>query len=191
MSQFEFSIVVVSIVIAMAISEVLATLGRMIRYRGRIRPYWVHVGWMALVLLLAIQFWWSQWELREWPGWTFSEYVLSLLPFFTLVVLTFLICPDMAEEGHAETNGGRTELESYYYENASWFFGLAGAFIVQLMLINPFLRGDAWWGPENAIRLLALAAILPLSRTQSRAVHAAALLACLGLFGAFVALGGS
>jgi hypothetical protein len=54
-SQFELSIVIASIIIAIAISEILATWGRMIRYRRRLRPYWVRFGWMALVLLLAVQ----------------------------------------------------------------------------------------------------------------------------------------
>ena len=181
MSQFEFSIVIVSIVIAIAITEVLATWGRMIRYRRRVRPYWVHVGWMALVLLLAIQFWWSLWEIREWPGWNYFQYVLSLVPFFTLVVLTFLLCPDMAAEGHGE-------LETYFFENASWFFALVTAFILQLMVINPLLRDEPWVGPENGIRLLALAAVVPLAITQRRAVHVAALVTCVVLLMLFVAL---
>lgn len=183
MSQFEFSIVIVSIVIAIAISEVLATWGRMIRYRKRIRPYWVHIGWMALMLLLAIQFWWSLWELREWPPWSFFDYVMFLVPFFTLVVLTFLLCPDMAAEGHAE-------LESYFYENAPWFFALTALFLVELVVINTTLRGDAWWSRENGIRVAAIVAVLPLAKTQRRGVHTAALVACFSLFAAFVLLDG-
>jgi hypothetical protein len=178
-SQFEFSIVILSIVIAISISEVLATWGRMIRYRRRIRPYWVHVGWMALMLLLAVQFWWSLWELQEWPDWGFFQYIMSLIPFLTLVVLTFLLCPDMTAEGHAE-------LESYFYEHSSWFFALAAAFMVELMILNPGLRGEPWLGPENGIRLAALVALIPLANTESRRVHAVVLVACWSLFVAFV-----
>jgi hypothetical protein len=182
LSQFEFSIVIASIVIAIAITEILATWGRMIRHRRRFRPYWVHIGWMALVLLLAVQFWWSLWELRDWPDWSFFEYMFSLVPFLTLVVMTFLLCPDPAMDGH-------DSLESYYFEHSTWFFGLGGVFLVQLMLVNPLLRGEPWLGPENGIRLLALAAVVPLARTESRRVHAGALLACLVLFAVFVVIG--
>jgi len=181
LSQFEFSIVLVSIVIAIAISEVLATWGRMIRYRNRIRPYWVHVGWMALVLLFAVQSWWGLWALREWPSWSFFEYVMFLVPYLTLVVLTFLVCPDMAAEGHRE-------LESYFYENAPWFFALTAGFLLEIVLINTTLRGDAWVSRANGIRLAAVAAVLPLGRTRSRGIHAAALIACSALLIAFILL---
>jgi hypothetical protein len=181
-SQFEFSIVIASIIIAIAITEILATWGRMIRYRRRFRTYWVHLGWMALVLLLAVQFWWSLWELREWPDWSFFEYVFSLVPFLTLVVMTFLLCPDPAMDGH-------DTLEAYFFDHAGWFFGLGAVFLFQLMLVNPLLRGEPWVGPENGIRLMAMAAVVPLARTKSRPVHAGALLACLFLFVAFVVLG--
>lgn len=179
MSQFEFSTVLVSIVIAIAITEILATWGRIIRMRGRIRPYWVHLGWMALVLLLAIQFWWSLWELNDWPGWGFFEYVLSLLPFLTLVVLTFLLCPDPTLDRH-------DELERFFYENSGWFFALAGAFLLELMITNPVLRGEPWLSSENGFRLGGLLVMSSLVRTRNRRVHAAALVVSSVLFVAYV-----
>lgn len=179
MSQFEFSTVLVSIMIAIAVTEILATWGRIIRLRRTVRPYWVHVGWMALVLLLAIQFWWSLWELREWPDWGFFEYLFSLLPFLTLVVLTFLLCPDLATEGH-------DRLDAYFFENSGWFFSLGAVFLVELMITNPMLRGEAWLGIDNGIRLAALVAVLPLAASQNRRLHGVALVACCGLFVAFV-----
>jgi hypothetical protein len=175
--------VLVSIVIAIAVTEILATWGRMIRLRGTVRPYWVHVGWMAVVLLLAIQFWWSLWELREWPDWNFFQYVLSLLPFLTLVVLTFLLCPD-------PTAVGEEGMEGYFFENSGWFFTLSAVFLLELMVINPVLRPDPWLGVDNAIRLLAIAAIVPLAVTKSRTVHAGALIACAALLMAFVLFSG-
>jgi hypothetical protein len=182
-SRFEFSTVLVSIVIAIAITEILATWGRMIRQRRVVRPYWVHIGWMALVLLLAIQFWWSMWELREWPEWPFFLYVFSLLPFLTLVVLAYLLCPDPGREG-------QSGYESYFFENSGWFFALAVLFMAELMTTNPVLRGEPWISVENGIRSTALLAILPLTRTKNRRVHAGALLVCVVLFVAFIAVSG-
>lgn len=181
MSRFEFSTVLLSIVIAIAVTEILATWGRIIRLRRTSRPYWVHIGWMAVLLLMAIQFWWSTWELRDWPDWSFFEYVLSLLPFLTLVVLTFLLCPDPAAVGEEG-------LEGYFFENATWFFALSCVFLAELMVINPMLRGDEWLGLDNAIRATAIVAILPLAFSKSRPIHAAALVGCVLLFVSFVLL---
>lgn len=180
MSEFEFSTVLVSIVVAIAITEILATWGRMIRLRRRVKPYWVHVGWMALVLLLAIQFWWSLWELREWPDWNFFQFLFLLMPFLTLVVLAFLMCPDLATADYETA-------EEYFYRNSSWTFGLASVFIVQLMVVNPVLRGETWLGLPNQIRGAALLSILPLAFSRSRRIHAGVVIACYVLFLFFVA----
>jgi hypothetical protein len=181
MSRFEFSSVLVSIVLAIGVAEVLRTWGQMIRQRRRARPYWVHVGWMALMLLLSIQFWWSLWDLQAWPEWGFFEYVLFLLPFLTLVVLTFLLCPDL----QTDVESG---MEAYFFENAPWVFSLGAVFIVELMVTNPVLGVERWTGPENGIRLLGLAAIIPLAVVRRRWLHSGALLLCGGLVVAFVSL---
>jgi hypothetical protein len=44
-------------------------------------------------------------------------------------------------------------------------------------------------GPENGVRVLAVAPVLPLARTQSRSVHSVALLSCLFLFVVFAVIG--
>jgi len=180
-SRFELSSVLVSIILAAAITEILRSWGQMIRHRRAVRPYWVHVGWMALILLLAMQFWWSLWELEEWPAWTFFEYVLFLTPFLTLVVLTYLICPDVERDA---PNG----LEAYFFDNAGWFFSLGAVFILELMVTNPLLRVEAWGAAENAVRLAGLVAIAPLAATRQRWAHSGALLVCAGLVVLFVSL---
>jgi hypothetical protein len=58
------------------------------------------------------------------------------------------------------------------------------------MVVNPLLRGEPWVGPENGVRVLAVAPVLPLARTQSRSVHSVALLSCLFfLFVVFAVIG--
>ena len=58
MTQFEYITVFVSIILALAVAEVLAGLGRLIRERDHVRVYWVHVAWMLLVVLTVVQSWW-------------------------------------------------------------------------------------------------------------------------------------
>jgi hypothetical protein len=49
--------------------------------------------------------------------------------------------------------------------------------------------GEPWVGPENGVRVLAVAPVLPLARTQSRSVYSVALLSCLFLFVVFAVIG--
>ena len=181
MSEFEFSTVVVSIVLAIAIARILATWGSMIRLRHRVRPYWVHAGWSALILLLAVQNWLGYWELQDWPGFSFLQYLLILLPSLILVVLTFVVCPDLATEGVES-------MERNFYDNSSWSFGLAAIYLVALIASGSLLQGDSWIGQKTLLRLVGLAAVSALSVTKSRKVHSGAVAGCYALFVLFVFL---
>ena len=87
MTQFEFTTVFISIVLAFGVSDILASWGEQIRLRKQIRIYWLHVAWSALLLVLMIQVWWSLWVLRDRTEWIFFEYLLLILPFLTLALI--------------------------------------------------------------------------------------------------------
>ncbi|MFP3947289.1 MAG: hypothetical protein ACLFWG_01035, partial [Longimicrobiales bacterium] len=53
MSELELSTVLISIVVAIAITEILTAWSRMIRLRRCVKPYRVQMGWSALVVLLC------------------------------------------------------------------------------------------------------------------------------------------
>ena len=65
MSEFEYLSLLVSIIVAFALSEIFAGWGQMIRGRDHVKVYWVHIAATLLVAALIIQFWWSAWQYRE------------------------------------------------------------------------------------------------------------------------------
>ena len=154
----------------------------MIRLRARVRPYWVHIGWMALILLIAIQNWLGWWEVRDWPGYGFVEYVSLLTPSLALVVLTFVICPGFAAQS-------LENLEEYYYSNLRWIFGLLAVFLVGMAVTDSLVRSEPWLGASNGVRFAGTAVVLFLATTKNRNVHGAALPAAYGLFVVFVLIG--
>ena len=93
MTQFEFVLVFVSIVVAFAASDILASCGEQIRLRRITRLYALPTEWSALLLFVMIQVWWSLWKLSDRTGGTFPEYLALVVPFLTLVMMAYILTP--------------------------------------------------------------------------------------------------
>jgi len=177
MDRFEFLSVLPSIVLAIAVTEILGALGGMIRLRHDVRPHPVHVGWMGLVLVLSIQFWWSLWDRRGSAEQGFVAYLASLMPYFTLVVLAHYLTPDPEHD----------DLETYYLRNARGFFLIGSTLLLELIVTDSLLHGEPWLSPNNGIRLVGMLLTLGLAQARRMSVHLLALLACYVLFAVFMA----
>lgn len=59
MDMAEHSITLISIIIGIGLTEMLGNLHRLIRNRSRVTWDWLPVAWVAALLLLVINYWWS------------------------------------------------------------------------------------------------------------------------------------
>lgn len=168
MSELEFSLIVVSIICGMVITKVLGSVGDMIQGR-RARPmYWVHVGWMLLLALSAIAGLRSEFLYESLGVFGYWRYVLALVPYGGLVILSHILCPDLDDIAGSS-------LESWYYAHMPDFFRAFAIFIaVNGILVNA-LRDIAWTDPIRLVEVPAIAAALLLSRSTNRRVHALAI----------------
>ena len=86
MTRFEFNTVLVSIVLAFAISQILTAWGRLIRYRHRIRSPGLYLLGSSFVLIAIVVHWYGLWAYRDAPFERLLETVLVLLPFVASAV---------------------------------------------------------------------------------------------------------
>ena len=149
MSQFEYITVVVSIVMAFAISEVLSGLGRLVRERSRVKFYWVHVAWMVYGILWILQHWWGIWDYRSIEFTNFFSFLALVAPSLTFVLLAFLVTRTLPVDGDLE-------LRDYYRRNQRWVFPLAAVILVELSSLRLALTDEALLHPRNAFRALAV-----------------------------------
>jgi hypothetical protein len=113
------------VIIGLAITQVLQGLRALMLARESARLYLPSLIWAALILLIAIQMWWSSFGLRDQENWTFGLYGLILLQTALFYLAAGLVLPDLSPE--------RIDLEADYHRNRGWFFGLlAGAAIVSV-----------------------------------------------------------
>jgi hypothetical protein len=79
MTQHEYVFVAISVILGLAITRLLNTVGGMIRAHQRVTFHWATALWGACVMLFILQLWWVGWELRTVSEWTIGD-------FFVLVI---------------------------------------------------------------------------------------------------------
>ena len=86
MTRFEYLSVLVSIVIALGITEVTIGWGRLLQQRRRVRLSWLHAFWSLFTLFLMIQLWWGFWNFRTVERWSLAGLLAVVLEAITLVL---------------------------------------------------------------------------------------------------------
>lgn len=117
MNAFDYLTVLISIVLGLAIANVLTRLAAVITARERVDFYWPPVAWAVWLFFIAAQHWWAEWGLRHTQGWSFGIFWLELLTPVDLFLLAALVLPDREEDG-------RIDLGEWYFRNRRWFFGV-------------------------------------------------------------------
>jgi hypothetical protein len=130
MDEFGYLSVLLSIILGLAVTQLLQGLSQIINARDRVRIYWPSIGWALLLLLVDVQAWWSMFGYRKREistHWTFLEFAILLLETIILYLLAALALPNAFGE---ET----VDLRSNYFRHARWFFGfLVAALVVSLV----------------------------------------------------------
>lgn len=164
MSRFEYLSVLLSIVIALGISEMVSSWGRLLRHRAKVRHYWVHSLWSLLIITMMIQFWWGFWEFRVVDDWSFVGLIAVLAEALVMVLAALVLTP-------SEPVGEGLDLRVYFYEHHRLFFSLGLALIAQLAVVDAVVGDQPFFHVENVFRgtglvLLAWAAVSKRERVQ-------------------------
>ena len=122
MDEFGYLSVLLSVILGLAVTQILKGFRGLILSRARIRIYWPVIVWAALVLLICFQSWWAMFELRHYQQWTFATFAVVLLQTIVTYMLAGLVFPDLFGEGIVD-------LRENFYANRVWFFAL-GFFVI-------------------------------------------------------------
>jgi hypothetical protein len=177
---YQHVVVVVSIVLGLAVTQLLKGVAQLYRTRHRVRTYWIHSGWIALLLLFGLLLWWTYWNYRGVPEWDFFRFVLYLCPMIAFYYLTAIVIPDPAEPV--------TDLKEYYFSNRVGFFGIFALYGVLAAVTAALVRDLPVLDPTNIFRLALVLLMLVLARSTSERVHGAVLILCAGLMLTFILL---
>ena len=124
MDAFSYLSVLLSIILGLGLTQLLTSVGRLIRHRDRVRADWLPLLWVAVLLVLYVQVWWTMFGLRALRVWTFIAFLTVVAQTITLYMMAAVILPDQVDDAGVD-------LAAHYDRQHRWFFGffLATLFI--------------------------------------------------------------
>jgi hypothetical protein len=114
MQAFDYLAVLISIVLGLGITQLLAGFGRWLEQRAAVRAYAPAIAWALFLLLVHIQTWWSMFGLRHFEDWSFLQFLLVLLQPIILYLLAYLVFP---------LSASTLDLRANFELQRPWFFG--------------------------------------------------------------------
>jgi hypothetical protein len=144
-SAFEYAMVLISIIVGLGVTHILASLGTAVhRLRGHGKPLRLelnYLAWIAFIFGWLVQFWW--WEFK----WTtlgtdvdFGLYSFLVLYAVLLFMITVILVPHRLEVVD--------DSWEYFLSIRPWFFG--GLLLLNVIdLVDTFMKGWEWGVRES------------------------------------------
>lgn len=179
MSPAEHLIVLVSIIIGLAITDLLSSLRHLIRNRERVRFHWLPLTWTVLIFLQLVQVWWIYFYVLQAEIWrNYFAFAFFLMVPVLLYLIASWILPDRDE-------AGQVDLREYYFRENGWIFGLISLAVV-VQIGSELLQGGDPLHPARIFQLTAAGLFASLAWTKNLLYHGVVTLFLAGLFVTFV-----
>ena len=128
MSTFEYTSVMSSIIVGLALVDILISLNRLIRAGGSVRWHWAAPATALLIFLTIIQIWWSIYRPDGGPM-TIGQF----LPFVVELVLLFLLAAAALPD---DIPPGGIDLKLYYQSNSRYLWSLFAAALGWILFVE-------------------------------------------------------
>lgn len=161
MDTFDYLSVLFSVILGLALTQILQGIRALMLARTRVRIYAPPLIWAALMVLLVAQAWWAMFQMRHIENWTFAMYGAIVLQMVLIYLAAGVVLPDVPPDGNVD-------MRQDYFAHARWFFGLMALVILTTVLKDLVTTGRPTSG-WNAIYLgffFALSAIAVLTRAR-------------------------
>ncbi|MBL4581047.1 MAG: hypothetical protein JKY29_04435 [Gammaproteobacteria bacterium] len=136
MTLFEFLMALASVVIAIALTEIFAGWGRLLRTHIAPKIDWLHLGWTLVIVLYAIQYWVGIWPYREVEFTLIYQVWFLIFPTLFIVLVSYAITPDINPETSLDLR------DHYMSRRAPVFIGLA-VFLATAQLADVIILGTS------------------------------------------------
>jgi hypothetical protein len=163
MEAFNYLTVMVSVVVGLGLTQLLAGIGNFVQIRRRVTFYWLHTCWVLLLIVLHLHMWWSFWVLRQVSDWTYGTFAFVLMGPSMLVIATHVAIPELL--------GGRIDVERHYYDTHAIFFGLLAATGVWAMFLEPITGVRAFVVPFRMMQICGTAVLTACAITRNKRFH--------------------
>jgi hypothetical protein len=99
MAAFEHVMGLMSFVLALALAHLLSSVIEIVRAGTRVKPSWIHAGWMLFGLMQTVAWWVGMWDAHIVSHWTTPAIWLNLACTLSCYLFVGLVCPRIPAEG--------------------------------------------------------------------------------------------
>lgn len=154
MGVFEYLLALYAIVAGLGVSLLVRSVGQMIEARDRVRLYWVHTCWLAVVFVAHVVSWFMLWRFAQHSPWTILQALLLLGIPILLYLVSHLAVPELGDEREHD-------MRAYYYRHARWIQALMLAALVVGALAHVLIEGRLDLSGARGVRAALLLVLLP------------------------------
>ena len=168
MDPFSYLSVLISIILALGMTRVLAGVGEMLQARSRRRIYWVHAAWVVNLFLFMLVAWWIFYRWRHQSPWTFFLFIFLLISPTILYLASLLLFP---RKGQIDES---VDYKTHYYANHRAFFILFALFS-PVDVVDTLLKGMPHFLAQGIVypvsTALFLAGLITAAITRNERYH--------------------
>ena len=94
MESFNYLSVLISIILGLAIAQILQGVRGLVLTRSKVKRYTPTVIWTGIALLIAIQGWWASFSMHQQANWNFLALLTIVLQATSVYMVAALVLPD-------------------------------------------------------------------------------------------------
>jgi len=116
MGVFEYLGVLLSVILGLGVTHLLAGLSKTIHHRKTVKVSWIHTLWTFNVLILIVIIWWGMFWWSGLQDWSFFNFLLLILYAIVLFLAASLLYPwDLPDD---------LDFDAHFFETRPWFFSI-------------------------------------------------------------------
>ena len=181
MDEFSYLSVLLSIILGLAVTQILKGFRALLLSRARVRLYWPAIAWAFLLLVIYVQTWWASFGLRTHHDWTFTGFAIVLLQTALLYMMAGLVFPDFF-------GVDVVDLRENYFAHRGWFFGIAVTSALVSLAKDVVLSGHLPERSNVAFHVVFVILGVSCAVTAREVFHKAAIVFAYILFASYIAL---
>ena len=169
MDAFSYLSVLLSIIIGLAITQILQGYRGLLLSRARVRLHGPTIVWSVLLLVFSAQLWWASFGLASHTQWNFATFGVILLQTILLYMMSAIVLPDFPDERVVD-------LREHYYREVAPFFTIS-LLMLATSIAKDWLLNDRLPDKTN-LAFHALFAALAVVAIATRKPRVHSLIAC-------------
>lgn len=143
MDTFSYLSVLFSVVLGLALTQILLGFRALMLARSRVTLYWPALIWAGLMIIIVVQVWWSMFGMQTIRTWSFTMYAAVMLQIIILYLAAGLVVPDIPPDRPVN-------MRDDYFSHAQWFFTLlaatiASTFVKDIATVGHIITGWNLW----------------------------------------------